>query len=169
LWRLGSGGVPSGVELVGVGGEPDDAFDAAVSALRARAAIIPDAPVIVDAIDVHVEGSRSLVNAFARSLVLQAAAVVSPGGYVAVPAGEDWASCLPHRVEVADRWEVRDPRGVPVIRLRVGSADARPGRDICIAFPHAGDAGRALVPWRVDDFRPVLVAAAEARIRAAQH
>lgn len=164
--RIGTGHIASGVELVG-DAEPDESFDAAVDAMRDRAAWVRDAPVVVEASEIHVDGPRAMVRAFARALVLSAAAAHSPADHrVVVPEGESWAATLPHRVAFENRWEVHGPAEA-VLRVRMSSDRTTP-RDIVVIFsPDGGDA-RILAPVAVTDFRPVLVSAIEACVRGTQ-
>ena len=83
---LGTGSVPSSVTVSGEGELVD------------RAAVLSDAPVVVDAaLGIGVCGPPALAAAYARALVVQLAWTLSPAVYWCAP-GEPWAACLPHAV-----------------------------------------------------------------------
>jgi DNA segregation ATPase FtsK/SpoIIIE, S-DNA-T family len=92
---LGSGIDASEVRVIG-GGD-----DAASVDLRARAALVPDVPIVASpALGIAVVGSAVLAGAVVRALVLQLAMTLPPGELRIVGAlrGEDtWAERLPHR------------------------------------------------------------------------
>lgn len=168
VFRLGSGTLPSGLELADADTEQPPELVPAIAALRARAAHIRDAPVLIDEAeaDITVSGPRVLVRAFARALVLQAAAsCAAPEALVLVPDGETWTGELPHAVQLSGHWEVRhgDRR---VVRIRSDERGASPGAVRVRMGDESAGPPRVEAPHRVDDFRPVLVCSAEARLRA---
>lgn len=154
-WRLGLGEVASGVELVG--GEEVAELAEETTRLRARGAVLRDAPVLVEAAEtIEVTGAEPLVRAFARGLVLQAVARCAPGAArVTVPPGESWAAELPARCEVGATWSV-----VCGERRVLAVQQAATGRSIEVRLGHAGEeplpAGEAL------GWRPAYLAAVEA-------
>ncbi|WP_166865178.1 FtsK/SpoIIIE domain-containing protein [Salinibacterium sp. ZJ70] len=166
LWSLGRGAVPSGVVLTG-GSAAEGALESAISHLRSRTATIPAAPVIVDGAEVLVDAPVPIFRAIARSLLLRAAAAHHPGEHhVTAPADETWTEKLPHRTEIADRWEMLRG-GTPILRVS-HVRDAPAGRDVVIRIPENGAGATAHVPHVIDDFQPALVSAPEAHLRAVQ-
>ncbi|HXD61599.1 MAG TPA: FtsK/SpoIIIE domain-containing protein [Lacisediminihabitans sp.] len=76
-------------------------FAAQLDALRDRAGVLPDAPVVVDArLGIGVCGPTALASSVARGLVLQLANQLSPAGHeiVAAAQGEEWLATLPHPI-----------------------------------------------------------------------
>ena len=74
----------------------------ATRAVRAAAAELRDAPIVVDARDgIGVTGPPVLAAAVARALAVRLAARLSPAdAALAAPAGEAWVELLPHAVAV---------------------------------------------------------------------
>lgn len=173
--RIGRGDVPSGIALAGDADAlaEDAALAEAVARLRERAAVAVDVPVGAGPGELAVDAPPPVRAAIARGLVLAAAAAQPPGARVVVPECESWAAALPHRVEHADRWEVHAPgaehaAGRPAAAvLRVLAAhDPLVGRVPLIRVPATGEPSHALLGHPVERFRPALVSAAEARLRA---
>ncbi|MFT4029089.1 MAG: FtsK/SpoIIIE domain-containing protein [Protaetiibacter sp.] len=155
-WRIGTGEVPSGIELAAE--RPPAELAAEVDALRERVAVLCEIPVTMAAADeVVVTGVEPLVRSFARGLVLQAVARCEPGAArVTVPPDEDWADELPGRVHPGPEWEVR-AGGAQVLRIRRSAAT--PGVPV-IRLGEAGEEPRAEVAAR--SWRPLLLARPEA-------
>lgn len=164
--RLGTGDLPSALELDGIEADHPVELRSAIADLRRRASVIRDAPVVIEwpEVDVVATGPSVVVRAFARALMLQVVPFCAAGrGVVGIPSGESWAESLPFDVERVDHWEVRIGQrrlirirhdDVPTppagIRVRLGDADRPPGVE---------------APYRIDDLRPVLVSRAEATVR----
>ena len=137
---LGAGPRPSGLRLEG-GDGPEQ------RELRARAAVLRDAPIMVDpAGGIGIIGPGLIVGSLARSLVVQLVGQLSPRALgVRTPAGEDWAWArgVPHCSALAPaRWLTISQPGHPA---QPGQADpsersGRGGSDIRIALAHAGAA-----------------------------
>jgi len=166
--RLGTGDLPSGVAFESDGGEEVPELAAAIDTLRDRAALIRDAPVLIDEplCDVVATGPTVLVRAFARALTIQAVeSCPVPDGQVLAPAGETWTRRLPHNVADADHWEVRtgDRR---LLRVRHGASSTPAGAVLVRLGDEAGAAPRVESPHVIDSFAPVLVCTAEAGARA---
>ncbi|GAA2083102.1 hypothetical protein GCM10009840_19450 [Pseudolysinimonas kribbensis] len=142
--RVGRGAVASGVRLegddptgdadAGPAADPRDRLPpdlvAVRSALRSAAAELPDAPVLVDAVDgVGIVGPGPLAAAAARALVLQVASIIAPDGVVAAPAGEAWTGELPQeRVDSEPgRFELRDARREVLVAWASEEAGLPPG------------------------------------------
>lgn len=89
--RVGTGDADSAVRVEG-----DD--DDTVRALRARAAVVVDAPVLIpDHVGVAIVGPPVLAEAVARALVVQLSCIRPPGRLQVGPADADgWADTLPH-------------------------------------------------------------------------
>jgi S-DNA-T family DNA segregation ATPase FtsK/SpoIIIE len=108
LVRLGEGSVLSLVDVDGAT-DADDRSRAALDELRAAAALVPDAPVVVDArLGIGFYGPRPLTLAAARAVVVQLAAALSPGGaQIQVTGGVGtvsswrWVTLLPHEADVS--------------------------------------------------------------------
>ncbi|MCC4909673.1 FtsK/SpoIIIE domain-containing protein [Microbacterium sp. cx-59] len=94
--RVGRGPVESAVRVEG-----DD--DEVVQALRARAAHVPDAPVLIpDHVGVAIVGPPVFAEAVARALVIQLCCTRPPGRMQLNPARSPaWAASLPHRAPAA--------------------------------------------------------------------
>jgi S-DNA-T family DNA segregation ATPase FtsK/SpoIIIE len=92
---VGRGDAPSGMRVTGGAGDPDS------DAVRARAAILSAAPVVIDlAGGVAIVGPAVLAAAVHRALVVQLCLALAPGAIRIVgPAGAglEWADELPHR------------------------------------------------------------------------
>lgn len=92
--RIGTGPVPSGIRLEGVGQKPPE------RELALAATTLADAPITCDAADgVGVLGPRVPARAVARGYLVQLAHALSPpeAGLTAVPEdGWEWARALPH-------------------------------------------------------------------------
>lgn len=92
---VGAGETPSELRVTGGEGDP------ASLALRARAAVLPEAPVTVPiAAGLAIAGPAVLAAAVARGLVLQACLALPPGRLRIVGADradEAWVGMLPHR------------------------------------------------------------------------
>lgn len=164
--RLGTGDLPSGLELDG-GADDSAELAGSIDALRERASLIRDVPVLIGAgqSEVVATGPSVMFRAFARALTLQAAAVCPvEDGLVLVPAGETWSALLPHAVEHAQHWEVRSGER-RLLRIRHSAVATSAG-----VLVHLGDdsgaAARIEHPHRIGRFRPWLVCAAEAAARA---
>ncbi|AYF98836.1 FtsK/SpoIIIE domain-containing protein [Protaetiibacter intestinalis] len=164
--RLGTGGLPSGIEFVPEGDVEAPELAEAVSRVRSRGSVVDGAPVLLGEVELVALGPSPLVAAFARALVLQAAAGCRPeDAIVVVPEGEPWARLLPHPVETGEAWEVRsDGRRLLRISTRHEEGAARP------VVVRLGDAAGS--PPRVESgggsiaFRPALCCRAEARSSA---
>ncbi|TQJ32564.1 FtsK/SpoIIIE domain-containing protein [Microbacterium sp. SLBN-146] len=92
---VGRGDAPSGVRVTGGVGDPES------DDIRARAAILSAAPIVIDlAGGVAIVGPPVLAAAVHRALVLQVCLALAPGVIRLVGAGEpglEWADELPHR------------------------------------------------------------------------
>src|SRR5690606_14969810 len=100
---LGIGRVSSEVELEPAarqGMPPDTPTELSLAALRAEAALLEDAPVIVDArLGLGICGPSAPSAALARAIVVQLASVLSPDEVTVVVTESDpfgWAARLPH-------------------------------------------------------------------------
>lgn len=136
-WRLGRGVVPTGIELVASEEIPE--LDEEIGRLRAHAAQLRDAPVLVaDADTLVVSGAEPLVHALARGLVLQAVARCAPGtAHVVVPPGEAWARELPARCTEGPSWSV-ESAGERVLALPAAGT----GRGLEVRLGEAGEEAR---------------------------
>jgi S-DNA-T family DNA segregation ATPase FtsK/SpoIIIE len=159
-WRIGTGDVPSGIELAS--GDEAPELAAEVARLRERAAWLRDAAVVVDDADEFVlTGAAALTRALARSLVLQAVARCAPGtAHVVAPADEGWTARLPARCDTGEEWRV-DAEGRQVLAIRGSAGGAR------AVELHLGEAGEE--PWvatGASAWRPCYLAAVEAAVLA---
>jgi S-DNA-T family DNA segregation ATPase FtsK/SpoIIIE len=129
---VGRGTIAGGVELSG--DEPDDVADGALSrrhdrgsaeittalrTVRAAAAELPDAHIVVDARDgIGVIGPPVLTTAIARAIALRVAARMSPvAAVITAPSAETWTEHLPHAVVAGDptRYDLRDGDHEPIV------------------------------------------------------
>ncbi|MFS0733482.1 FtsK/SpoIIIE domain-containing protein [Microbacterium sp. 1P10UB] len=126
VFAIGAGEAPSAVRISG-GGE-------AARTLKADAAVVPDAPVLLPAdTALAVVGPRMLADAVVRALVVQACSVAAPGELelIAVSSRDAWAERMPHRHVPASRalavLNADDPRPRRADRIIVRvPADAPP-------------------------------------------
>ncbi|MCS0499405.1 FtsK/SpoIIIE domain-containing protein [Protaetiibacter mangrovi] len=116
-WWIGTGDVPSGIELVAEGETPELAPE--IAELRAAVQTLRRVPILLPPGDeLVVAGLDPLVRALSRALVLQAVARCAPGtASVTVPPDEEWASALPARCAPGREWRVETAAG-PVLQLR---------------------------------------------------
>jgi DNA segregation ATPase FtsK/SpoIIIE, S-DNA-T family len=118
--RVGRGTIEGAVDLAG--DEPDDAPDevaTALRAVRAAAADLPGAPIVVDARDgIGIVGPPVLTTAVARAIAVRIAARLSPvDAVVTTPPGEPWTDHLPHSIGAGApaRYEFRDGDDEPIV------------------------------------------------------
>ena len=102
---LGRGTVRSTLALEGEsppGRVPDSRVAASLGDARAAAAVLDDAPVVVDArLGIGVCGPRAVAMAVARAVIVQLAGTLSPRTTTIRAGGSacGWATALPHRLE----------------------------------------------------------------------
>ncbi|MET4781882.1 FtsK/SpoIIIE domain-containing protein [Glaciihabitans sp. UYNi722] len=123
--NLGTGTIYSEVRLDGAPRLNDDTADAALTALREQAAVLDDAPIVVDArLGIGICGPATLAMALARSILVQLATVISPAnGGIAIPDGAGWAwlAGLPHPHSVSSTSAVRWSLGSDTFTISVAA------------------------------------------------
>ena len=127
--RLGTGEKPSALTYDPSGGAAlttDPGVERTLAALRGRAAVLPDGPVMAAvSTGIGVTGPRRLRASIARALIVQLAASLSPREWtVETPAdAEEWIADLPHAVRSSiDQVGVHFTSGQR--RIRIVAADA---------------------------------------------
>ncbi|WP_349898473.1 FtsK/SpoIIIE domain-containing protein [Parafrigoribacterium soli] len=136
---VGTGSIASslGAEVAtSPSGEPDE-FAAQLDALRSSAAVLHDAPVVVDArLGIGVCGAPALASAVARGIILQLANQLSPAGVeLDVAAGDEeaWLAALPHPLVESAK------DGTVLFRRRGQHTAALPGEFAIVAVAETAD------------------------------
>ncbi len=170
--RLGQGTIDGRIDLAG--DDPDDAGAAgaaaqpalAARALRVAAAVLRDAPIVVDARDgIGVTGPPVLAAAVARGLAVRLAARLSPSEAVLeAPPGEAWAEQLPHAVTAAvgDRYVWSEGDETVVISWAEREGELPVGCGVRIATGAEGGIAGDRVGEHARDARPDAMTVAEA-------
>jgi S-DNA-T family DNA segregation ATPase FtsK/SpoIIIE len=157
---VGEGEAPSGIELTG-----DDAGPPRLADLRSRAAVVRDAPVVIDAEGgIAIAGPPVLARAVARAATLRVAARLSPTTVrLRGPADEEWARRLPHPWTAGPESEFRFERaaGAPIV-IRWGRGPMPAGAVLLLE----GADGVLVAADRETPIRPRAVTAVEAAERA---
>lgn len=118
----GRGAVSSrtAVDRASQGGETDSAITTALDSIVARAAVLPDAPILVDAtLGIGIVAGRVLGQAFLRGLLIQIASALSPDTH--------WIACASDASE--SQW----------LRELPHQGDLRPSRAGVVEFGRAGE------------------------------
>ena len=164
--RLGTGERPSSLIYDPTGATSsttDPGVDAALEALRRRAAVLPDAPVVVAvSTGVGIAGPRRLAESVVRAVTVQLAATLSPREWtVEVSADSDeWIASLPHAVDSSgEPGEVCFSSGDRRIRILVADGVSDLPRTLDEVVELSSD-GSARIGGSV--LRPDLLALAEA-------
>ena len=168
--RLGTGEQSSALSYDPSGGTSsttDPGVDATLEALRRRAAILRDAPVVVGvSTGLGIAGPRRLVVSVVRALTVQLAATLSPREWtVEVSAdSEDWLTGLPHAVRISgEPGEIRFGSGDRRIRILMADTAADLPRQLDNVVEVSSE-GSARIGESV--LRPDFLALAEARSAA---
>ena len=139
--------------------------------LARKAAVLPDAPLLVDArLGVGVSGAQALRRSVLRSLILQLAGALSPSSATIVLRGidEPWFDELPHRV-VRERGRSVvvefQQGGLPAVVLAESEVPDSLPHDCRLEFVLDGASGRAVLAdgSSVDGCRPEFVSLEQAR------
>lgn len=167
----GAGETPSELRVTGGEGDP------ASLALRARAGVLPEAPVTVPiAAGLAIAGPAVLAAAVARGLVLQACLALPPGRLRIVGADradEAWIGMLPHRAAATGTTLAlvapgeQPPSDADIVIARTGGTTAPP-RCAAVLTVQAPDAARLDHAGEVRELAIEAIGAAQAEAIAAR-